>query len=139
MDYRLEAETGVVNFSPSGFRHAARDFLHSFETWKPPKFSLVPYFLCCRSIELAVKATHLETTTQKQVKDLYSHKLGAAYRALPASEQRLTVDDLAVLDKASALYAAKAFEYIQPGDAATAYSRFPDLGDLARVARALVR
>ena len=64
MHYNLRAETGHFNFSPVGFRLAARDFLRCAESFKPEFFSPVPLFLHCRAIELALKALHLETISQ---------------------------------------------------------------------------
>jgi hypothetical protein len=52
MDYVLQAETGYINFSPVGFRLVARDFRRCADAFMPLKFSIVPYFLYCRAIEL---------------------------------------------------------------------------------------
>ena len=42
--------------------------------------------------------------------------------------------DLRLLSKISRLYERKAFEYMQPGDAANGFSDFPELEQLARLA-----
>jgi hypothetical protein len=134
MDYVLDAETGYINFSPVGFKLVARDFRRCADTFKPPKFSIVPYFLYCRAIELGLKAIHLETHRQKEVKDEYGHDLIRSYKALPLERRTLSTADSDLLAQISRLYERKAFEYIQPGDAGTGFSDFPDLEQLARLA-----
>ena len=138
MNYALKAESGHINFSPVGFRRAAEDFIAAYDSFKPSKFSVVPYFLCCRAMELALKSMHLEVQTQMKVKNNFGHDLRRAYDALPLGKRVLLSVEGDVLDQANILYKAKAFEYVQPFDAATAYSRFPDLNDLAHVGRKLI-
>src|SRR5919106_4813564 len=87
MDYVLHAETGYINFSPVGFKLVARDFRCCADTFKPLKFSVVPYFLYCRAIELALKAIHLEMRKQRDIKDEYGHNLIRSYKALPPERQ----------------------------------------------------
>jgi hypothetical protein len=84
MNYAFHAETGYINFSPIGFKVAARDFRRCADMFKPPKFSIVPYFLYCRAIELGLKSIHLETCSQQEAKDQYSHDLIKAYKSLPS-------------------------------------------------------
>jgi hypothetical protein len=134
MHYRLNAETGYINFSPVGFRLAARDFLRCATAFKPPKFSIVPFFLHCRAIELGLKALHLETRNQREVKKDFGHDLVASYNALPAGQRTLADEDAALLEQTNELYMRKAFEYVQPGDAANGYSTFPDPDLLAHLA-----
>jgi hypothetical protein len=134
MNYVLVAEPGLINFSTVGFRLAARDFRRCADQFKPPKFSIVPYFLYCRAIELGLKSVHLETARQAQVKKDFHHDLIASYDALPVDRRTLSDSDRTLLREASELYRQKRFEYVQPGDAAHAYSMFPDLENLARLA-----
>jgi hypothetical protein len=134
MAYILHAETGYINFSPVGFKLVARDFRRCADAFKPPKFSIVPYFLYCRAIELGLKAIHLETRRQQEVKHEYGHDLIRSYKALPPERQMLSTADSDLLAQISGLYQRKAFEYVQPGDAAHGYSDFPDLEQLARLA-----
>jgi hypothetical protein len=101
---------------------------------KPPKFSILPYFLYCRAIELGLKAIHLETDKQQDVKDEYGHNLVKSYEALPPERRTLSPTDTDLLAQINKLYVCKAFEYVQPGDAANAFSSFPDLEQLARLA-----
>ena len=138
MNYILKAETGHINFSPIGFRRAAEDFILCYESFQPSKFSVVPYFLCCRAIELALKAMHLENQTQLTIKKNFSHDLKKSYDALHPTKQILSSSDLLLLEQANDLYKIKAFEYVQPIDAAHGFDRFPDLNDLSNLAKKLV-
>jgi|SRR5437870_2970403 len=78
----------ISTFRQSGFKLVARDFRRCADTFKPPKFSFVPYFLYCRAIELGLKAIHLETERQQEVKEEYGHDLIRSYKALPQSDER---------------------------------------------------
>jgi len=134
MDYVLHAESGYINFSPVGFKLVARDFRRCADTFKPLKFSIVPYFLYCRAIELGLKAIHLETRKQQDVRHEYGHNLISLYKALPPERQTLSSADSDLLAQTSRLYERKAFEYQQPGDAVHGYCDFPELERLARLA-----
>jgi hypothetical protein len=130
----MPIETGYINFSPVGFKLAARDFRRCADTFKPPKFSIVPYFLYCRAIELGLKAIHLETHTQQEAMNRFRHDLIRSYKALPLERRTLSTEDSDLLAQISRLYERKAFEYVQPGDAGRGFSDFPDLEQLARLA-----
>ena len=62
---------------------------------------MVPFFLCCRAIELALKAQHLESKSQKEVKQLYSHDLEKSYRDLDAEQQTLKPEEEHLLSAAN--------------------------------------
>jgi hypothetical protein len=109
MDYILRTETGYINFSPVGFKLAGRDFRRCAEAFKPPKFSILPYFLYCRAIELGLKAIHLETHKQQEVKDEYGHNLVKSYEALPPERRTLSPTDTDLLAQINKLYVCKAF------------------------------
>jgi hypothetical protein len=138
MNYTLIPEPGHINFSPVGFRRAAEDFLKCHDSFNPAKFSVVPFFLCCRAIELALKAMHLEVKTQREVKQDFSHDLKASYGALPSVNQILNSSELQLLEQSNILYMAKAFEYVRPIDACEGYSEFPAIENLALLARKFV-
>jgi hypothetical protein len=138
MHYTMNAEPGHVNFSPVGFRRVACDFLRCAQAFKPEAFSPVPFFLLSRAVELALKALHLETVGQAAVKMKFGHKLLASYEALPPASRTLSPVEVELLGTVSALYADKRFEYVQPGDASTGYSRFPDLAALSTLAARVV-
>jgi hypothetical protein len=73
------------------------------------------------------------------VKEKFSHDLQKLYEALPADQRVLTGTELEVLRTASQVYNDdKAFDYIRPEDALTAYKRFPDQVELDAVAKKLL-
>jgi hypothetical protein len=138
-DIVIKCETAKINLSPVLFQKSAKEYLKAcLDFEKPGNFSCVPFFLCCRSIELALKAKHLESKTQKQVKDLYSHNLVTSYATLDNNHKNLLPDEEALLTEASKIYSAKEFEYLNVFDAVTAYKRFPDLNRLIALAKKIV-
>ena len=137
--YVITPKTGEFNLSPVLFRAGARDYFKSFlDFGQPGKFSPVPFFLCCRAIELGLKAKHLETKTQREIKRLYSHDLIKSYFDLDPAQQSLSTAELDVLAAANKIYVAKEFEYLNVFDAATAYKRFPDLDSLAALTKKII-
>ena len=139
-DFVISVEHATLNISPIGFRKWAQHYLKCRADFRSPdNFSPVPYFLLCRAIELALKARHLETLRQKEVKDRFGHNLAEAYRALPKYSQVLTDAEFAVLRNANIIYMGKGFEYFSALDAATAFKRFPDLQALDAIATKLLK
>lgn len=138
MDQTITVGGFDANLAPDAFHKWATHYYECKQSFAPGSFSPVPYFLLCRTIELEVKSSHLQTMTQDQVKCKFGHKLSKAYDALDTGDQTLTTDEKHVLDAASDIYSGKDFEYFDPEDALTAYSRYPDLAALDAVARKLV-
>ena len=138
-NYTLKAETGHVNISPTGFQLAARDYFKCYLDFeKPGRFSIVPYFLCCRAIELSLKAKHLETQSRQDVKQSFRHNLIKSYKGLPSEKQTLSPEEFQLLQKANEIYNKKEFEYFSVFDAATGFKRYPDLDKLADLTRKLI-
>lgn len=134
----IEVEGTKINLSPIGFRRWAADYFQAFKALPPEEgFSVVPFFLCCRSIELALKALHLESKSQKDVKCLYSHNLVEAYEDLGAEQRKLSSDEVELLNAANAIYVRKEFEYFNVLHAVTGYKNYPDLSRLAALAETL--
>jgi hypothetical protein len=137
--YILDAGVGYVNLSPHGFRRWARQYLQCKRDFRAPEgFSPVPYFLLCRAIELQLKAEHLETQRQAEVKRDFGHDLLKAYRALEPTKQVLSEAEVNVLSAANMMYKDKGFEYFSVMDAATAFTRAPDLAGLEAIAEKLI-
>jgi hypothetical protein len=135
-DYTLKAESGHINVSPTGFRLAARDYFKCYlDFHEPGHFSVVPFFLCCRAIELALKAMHLEMKSQMDVKKLYSHDLMASYVNLPDEWKSLSQNEVDLLREVNAIYCKKEFEYFSVMDAITGCTRFPEIDAVAQLAR----
>jgi len=139
----IEAVGGLrANLAPDAFARWARHYhacMIGFAS--PDPFSPVPYFLLCRSLELSLKARHLRTKTQEEVRKRFGHELGKSYAALPPTEQILSPDELALLESAGTIYADKktaGFEYFNPEDALTGFKRYPDLAALQSLAAKLL-
>lgn len=139
-DYVAKIEGVEINLSPDGFRRWAEHYYKCRHDFEPPDdgWSPVPYFLLCLAIELQLKAWHLETRRQKYVKDEFGHDLVASYRALDPRYQTLTAVEYATLGTASTMYESRRFQYMQPIDAMTGFSRAPRLEDLDTVAAKLI-
>ncbi|NGP53541.1 hypothetical protein [Thioalkalivibrio sp. XN8] len=128
-----------ANLSPDAFHLWATHYYQCRQTFRSPDpFSPVPYFLLCRAIELEFKARHLGAKRQVQVKHAYWHDLVKSYNGLSASEQNLSDEEFALLSDASAIYKGKGFEYFDPVDALTGFSRFPDLALLDALAKKII-
>ena len=56
-NYVIKAEPGMLHINPLGFHRYASEFLRAAQDFRMNDgFSPVPYYLVCRSIELALKA-----------------------------------------------------------------------------------
>lgn len=138
-DHTINPASGHINLSAHAFREWANQYYQCRLSLQSTKdFSPVPYFLLCRAIELKLKAIHLEQSKQKEVKDMFGHDLVKAYKALPPAMQTLSDTELALLEKANAIYSAKGFEYINVGDAVRGFSTFPNLETLDALAKKLL-
>ena len=139
MDQIVRVGTINVNLSPDAFHMSATHYYKCKQDFQcPNKFSPVPYFLLCRSIELELKSVHLKHKRQQQVKEEFSHDLIKSYEALDPVDQLLSANERDVLEKANDIYKGKGFEYFVPIDALTAYSYYPGLEDLDSIAKKLL-
>jgi len=93
-NHSLHAETSHYNLSPQLFRNTAQDFFKCYLDFEPPPghFSPVPFFLCCRAIEMALKAIHLEKKNRKYVRK-FGHNLMKLYEKLDDEDQSLSKDE----------------------------------------------
>jgi len=138
-DYVLKAEPGIIYFSPTGFKFLARDYFNCYLKFgKPNHLSVLPYYLCCRAMELSFKSIHLEYIDQKTVKDIFRHDLQKLYNYLPQKYQILDKDEYELLRKINEIYIQKEFEYINPCDFATVFNRFPEISDLEKITKKII-
>lgn len=137
---RIGGAGGIdANLSPDAFHRWATHYQKCRKDFQcSDRFSPVPYFLLCRAIELEIKARHLKRMTQDQGKAAFGHDLVKAYNALDPAERTLNQSEEHTLRVASDIYKDKDFEYFDPQDALTAYSRFPDLTLLDSIASKLI-
>lgn len=129
-----------ANLSPDAFHRWATHYQKCRKDFQcPNRFSPVPYFLLCRAIELEIKARHLKKhMTQDQAKNKFGHNLLEAYEALDSADKTLNQSEERTLQEVSDIYKDKGFEYFDPEDALTGYSRFPDLTLLDSIANKLI-
>ncbi|MCX6011346.1 MAG: hypothetical protein NT134_03680 [Chloroflexi bacterium] len=117
-----------ANLSPDAFHRLATHYLKCRQDFQcPSKFSLLPYFLICRTIELEIKARILRRMTRYEVKKNFGHDLAEAYDALDPADKTLNQKEEHTLRVASVIYKDKRFEYFDPEDALTGYKRLRDL------------
>ena len=144
-NYVLKAEPGVLYISPLGFHRYASEFLRAAQGFKiNDGFSPVPYYLICRSMELALKAFLLAKGFPK--KKLKERNLGhdlkkVLNKAIPMGLDKIvsiTPQHKEELRKANNYYASKGFEYFEVTKAATGYPNLPDLRVLSDFASLLV-
>jgi len=139
---------GNRKVSHLGFLRYSKDFLDAAKGYKqPPKrFSPVPYFLYCLSIELALKAFLIKKGTQvSNLRECYGHNLK---RTLKRTNDLGLSDIVAIsaeqekeISKANKHYAYKergGFEYFHPSTIGRGNKTLPDLSSLEKTAVDLV-
>jgi hypothetical protein len=142
----INAKPLVVNISPLGFNRYANDFLKAAQYLKgEDRFSPVPYYLYCRSIELSLKSFLLvkgvPNITLKN-RNTLGHNLEKNLK----KAESLGLSDVIVittqhrmeLKKANEYYASKGFEYFKVVKALKGYKDLPDLSVLSNLASLLV-
>lgn len=144
-NYVLKAEPGVLHISPLGFHRYASEFLRAAQGFKiNDGFSPVPYYLICRSMELALKAFLLAKGLPK--KKLKERNLGhdlekVLNKAISMGLNKvvsISPQHKMELRKANNYYASKGFEYFEVIRAVTGYQNLPDLTALSDFALLLL-
>lgn len=110
-------------FGPAGFLAYAKEFLKAARVAKVPvgRYSPVPFYLYCRSIELALKAFLLERGVA--IAELKGRTLGHDLEAVLSRAKTLGLDNHVKATTAQTRelwianlhYKAKGFEYYNPG------------------------
>ena len=135
----------VLYISPWGFHRYASEFLRAAKDFKiNDAFSPVPYYLICRSIELALKAFLLAKGLPK--KRLKKSELGHDLEKILKKAISIGLDKVVSITaqhkeevkRANNYYAAKGFEYFEVIRAVTGYRNLPDLPVLSDFASILV-
>jgi HEPN domain-containing protein len=129
---------------PAGLHLRAKQYLEAAETLpRGPGYNPVPYFLCCRAIELALKAfLRLKGEKLDRLKRRIGHHL---LRALARARRHsldqvysVTPAQVGELAKAHRYYNEKSFEYFDVYGLFHGYKDLPDLDVLRSLARELV-
>ena len=133
-----------IFITPLGFHTYATDFLTAARDLKPSDhFSPVPYYLCCRSIELSLKSFLLGKGVTKNI---LKEKLGHDLVNILKRARKEGISDLIKLSatqenclrKANEYYASKGFEYFELANAIRGYRDRPALKELDGIAEDLV-
>lgn len=117
MNVNIAPETGHFYITPTGFLVYARNYFSAATNWiTDGKYSPVPYFLFCRSIELGFKAFILAKGEKLNfVKNKIGHNLEYALeKAISYSLEdfvSITPEEKKQIQKANAYYNDKGFEY----------------------------
>lgn len=142
----IRPKTATSYITPFGFFHYGKEFLDATKGLKQSaRYSPVPYFLYCRSIELVLKAFLLGKRVSKKdlpKKNLWHdlEKIVKKAQALGLSEfVNITPEQEREISKANKYYASKGFEYFEVTKAMKAYQEPPaDLLLLKKIASNLV-
>lgn len=118
----LQASNVVANVDGYWLRNYAADFLAAAQAFQAPenRFSPVPYYLICHSIELALKAFLFTAGYKKKDRKKLNHDLE---KALEAAEEnglaqyiKISKKERKSIKKANKLYLRKEFEYVESLD-----------------------
>jgi hypothetical protein len=141
MEIVIRLDGGVA---PLGFHRYATEFLRAAQRFEPQDegFSPVPYYLACRSIELALKSYLLARgLSLKQVKCELNHSLVKALQRASdlglASLVEVSEAESRLLGEADALYSKKHFEYFENLGLGFQLTQPPDIDELTVLASKL--
>ena len=115
----LQASDVVAHVDGYWLRHYAGDFLAAAQMFASPKnrFSPVPYYLICHSIELSLKSFLFSAGFKKKDRKKLNHDLENALCSAEdnglSAHLEITPNDRGVLRKANRLYQKKEFEYFE--------------------------
>lgn len=140
----LEIHDAEMHVDAHWFRRFAEDFLSAARAFLPPdtRFSPVPYFLACRSIELSLKCFLIAAGVERAELKRLGHDLEAAL--IRAEELGIethldvTPEERESLKNANAFYRHKEFEYFESLDMVYGPWNGLDLSALISLAQRLV-
>lgn len=142
----IQVALGRVRLGPVGFLKYAEGYLEAVRLPAPgDPYTPVPYFLCCRSIELALKAFLLSRrvpVVDLQARSLGHDLVGVLHRARSEdldTTSAITEEQLEQLRKAKEYYSKKGFEYFDRSRVVQGHPDLPNLYVLYELAHSLVR
>lgn len=141
---QLQPREIVVSVDAHWLRRFAEDFLSAYRSFSSPesRYSPVPHFLVCRSIELSLKSFLRARGVLRNERKTIGHNLESALdKALDLGLKdymEVTVEDREALAAANRLYRKKEFEYFESLDLVFEKSCQPDILPLADLAMKLV-
>ena len=133
----------LENHHPIGYYKYAEDFFETaVKCEKNTKFSPVPYYLYCMSIELVLKSFLLKNNVPyNDIKYKFSHDLEKAIKKTQElGLNMLDEDELKIINRANFYYyEERGFEYSQLKYALRAYKDWPQLEDLEKISDKLFK
>lgn len=117
--HELKAENITIRVDGYWLRHYATDFLSAAKSFEVPenRFSPIPYYLTCHSIELSLKSFLYTAGFKKKDQKKLNHDL---VKALNVAEDNglnahivIEASERDALEKANRLYPKKEFEYFE--------------------------
>ena len=117
--HALKAENIEIRVDGYWLRHYATDFLSAAKSFEVPenRFSPIPYYLICHSIELSLKSFLFTAGFKKKDRKKLNHDL---VKALKVAEENglnthleIETNERGALEKANRLYPKKEFEYFE--------------------------
>ena len=115
----LQVSDVVIRVDAYWMRHYAADFLTAAKHFVPPttRFSPVPHYLICHSIELSLKSFLFTVGFKRADRKRLNHNLEEALKAAElhglCEYVDVTAHDRDQLRKANKLYSKKEFEYFE--------------------------
>jgi hypothetical protein len=115
----LQINNIVAHVDGYWMRHYATDFLAAAKAFVAPKnrFSPVPYYLICHSIELSLKSFLFSAGFKRKDRKKLNHNLEEALKAAEdkglGTHIEITPLDRDALNKINKLYPKKEFEYFE--------------------------
>jgi len=117
--HALTAENIEIRVDGYWLRHYATDFLSAAKSFKVPenRFSPIPYYLICHSIELSLKSFMFTAGFKQKDRKKLNHDLEKALKAAEDNglgvHLEITQIERETLQKANELYPKKEFEYFE--------------------------
>jgi len=145
-NYVIKTKPVLLYISPLGFHRYESEFFRAAQDFKSnDRFSPVPYYLICRSVELALKAFLLAKGVPEE--KLRRKTLGHDLEKVLEKAVSLGLDPIVSITpqhkeelvKANKYYASKGFEYFQvTREALIGYPNLPDCRVLSDFASLLI-
>lgn len=144
MNNLIKIEPLKFNITPFGFHKYASDYLDTADNWSSEsKYSPVPYFLYCRSIELGLKAFLL---AKGKNLEYVKYKIGHSLTKALENARQNALDDIietsdiekVEIEIADKYYKDKGFEYFSVSNHVTGLKELPKLDILKEYSQKLI-
>jgi hypothetical protein len=144
MSATIHGVSATIHIGAAGYHRYASEFLGAYERFVPQDsgFTPVPYFLVCRSIELAFKSYLVARgNTKKDLMNLSHVLIDGLNKARGegiGSFIIITDEEISLITSIDAYYHKKQFEYFERLDWIVDPTKLPRLKELGDFARRLI-